>query len=445
MSNTELSEFFSLVSKEKNETLEKLKTKINNPESDLANLFEQLEDAHKETTKVSIEVSDEKILTEEDQNRLEVFSNLVDSMNTPIEPTVEPEPIIEPEEPVDETEKITAFEELFKKFAESTPKPEPEPIVEITPVLEDKEEKIPEIYSKAIADPVELLTGKTVERTGNIIHDIVSTLDDLNSKTEVKEEVDQIAALRGEFDKFRNHIQQHISHQDHSGAGSGEVRLEFLDDVNTTGQEDGDVLTYNATTGKYELKSSTSTVSAGQLLEETDGDNIVFTATDASGSDGGDDVLLESGVGGSRDIDQTVLQILTTDIIPQQGGKLNLGSPTKRFQNIYLEAETIDLDGATITSDGSGTITISADGVTLPTGSKDAEGFILARTISEASGATFKLVSLFTQASGLTTAATQFKFNARKSNTAVYTDAGHVFTLSNGDARSDSAVDLFQF
>ena len=248
MSNSELSEFFSLVSKEKNDNKARLKTQIENPKSDLGSLFEQLEDAHKETTKVSIEVSDEKILTEEDQNRLEVFSNLVDSMNTSIEPTVEPESIIESEEPVDETEKITAFEELFKKFAEPTPKPEPEPIVETTPV---PEEKISEIYSKAIADPVELLTGKTVERTGNIIHDIVSTLDDLNSKTEVKEEVDQIAALRGEFDKFRNHIQQHISHQDHSGAGSGEVRLEFLDDVNTTGQEDGDVLTYNATTGKY--------------------------------------------------------------------------------------------------------------------------------------------------------------------------------------------------
>ena len=110
-----------------------------------------------------------------------------------------------------------------------------------------------------------------------------------------------------------------------------------------------------------------------------------------------------------------------------------------------MGAETVDIGGATISSDGGGVITISADGVTLPTGSKDAEGYILARTISESSGATFKIVKLFTQASGLTTAATEFKFNARKSNTAVYTDAGHVFTLSNGTARSDSAVDLFQF
>ena len=43
MSNTELSEFFSLVSKEKNENLEQLKNKIKNPKSDLSNLFKQLE------------------------------------------------------------------------------------------------------------------------------------------------------------------------------------------------------------------------------------------------------------------------------------------------------------------------------------------------------------------------------------------------------------------
>ena len=39
----------------------------------------------------------------------------------------------------------------------------------------------------------------------------------------------------------------------------------------------------------------------------------------------------------------------------------------------------------------------------------------------------------------------KFKFNARKSNTAVYTDAGHVFTLSDGTARDDTGMDLFQF
>ena len=68
----------------------------------------------------------------------------------------------------------------------------------------------------------------------------------------------------------------------------------------------------------------------------------------------------------------------------------------------------------------------------------------LARITAD-SGQTFKIVKLFTQASGLSTAAAEFKFNAELSNVAVYTEAGHTFTLSNGDARSDAGSDIFQF
>ena len=50
-----------------------IKEDIKNPESDLSNLFKQLETAHKETEKISEELSEEKILTEGDQNKLEVF------------------------------------------------------------------------------------------------------------------------------------------------------------------------------------------------------------------------------------------------------------------------------------------------------------------------------------------------------------------------------------
>ena len=82
MANTELSEFFNLVSQEKNENKARLKEQISNPKSDIANLFKQLESAHKEVTKISDEPSDEKILTEEDQNKLEVFSDLVTPFNS---------------------------------------------------------------------------------------------------------------------------------------------------------------------------------------------------------------------------------------------------------------------------------------------------------------------------------------------------------------------------
>ena len=164
----------------------------------------------------------------------------------------------------------------------------------------------------------------------------------------------------------------------------------------------------------------------------------------AADTDEGDDILLESGVDGGRDFDHNILQSLTSDIIPHATATFDLGSDTHRFRNLYLESDTVDIGGALISSDGSGTITISADGVTLPTGSKDADGFALARTTAD-TGQTFKIVKLYTQASGLSTAAAEFKFNAELANKAVYTEAGHVFTLSNGDARSDAGVELFQF
>jgi hypothetical protein len=292
---------------------------------------------------------------------------------------------------------------------------------------------------------------KTVEATQELITNVIANLDDMKSKTEVEEQLSEIGIIRKEFDNFRSLVSQQIASTKMSGAGSGEVRLEFLDDVSTTGQEDGDVLTYNSSTSKYELKSTTSTVGAGQLLEETDGSNIVFSGTDASGSDEGDDVLLESGVSGSRDIDQNVLQVLTTDIIPQQGGKFNLGSETHRFKNIFLEANTIDLDGATISSDGSGQITISADGATLPAGSKDTDGKELVTAVAQTSTSSVltaqptKSVSLFTQSSGLTTAAATFTFAKTLSRRSVYTNSGHTFLLSSGESRTDASVELFEF
>ena len=108
---TDLSEFFNELSKEKVKVKKELQDKLENPTSDLSNLFTKLENALSETKKISEtpfiqEITEEKILSLDDQNKLEVFSNLVDSLNTPIEP-------VEVEEEVDET------------FIEPIPWPEP--------------------------------------------------------------------------------------------------------------------------------------------------------------------------------------------------------------------------------------------------------------------------------------------------------------------------------
>lgn len=459
----DLSEFFSVLSKEKKETRQKLKEQIANPESGLSNLFQQLEEVHKETQKVSEEIPDNKNLpirglSPDDQNKLEAFSSLMNSVDISLQESQEETPkIIEPPIAVEvfnnnsekETDKLEAFSKLFGELDKVEEKQEPQKelviegeVSDAVSVLSGKLNLIPEDINELTKPQI------VAQETNDIISDVISNLDVMEEKTEVKKEVNQITSIRAEFEKFKTHIQQHISNQGFSGGGSGETQLKYLDDVSTTGQEDGDVLTYNSSTGKYELKSSTSTASS--LLDQ-DGSNVVLNATDSSGTSEGDDILLEIGVGGSKDVEQSILQELTSNIIPKHGGTIDLGSPTKRFKNIYLEADTIDLDGATIKSDGSGEISISADGATFPVGSKDATGKVLlaATSISETSGALTlqvpRSVPLFTQASGLSTAAINLSFSAIIKNRSVYTNSGHTFLLSNGSDRTDASVELFEF
>ena len=397
---SELSEFFSAVAKEKSENKARLKKEISSEDSDLANLFRELELAHKETPKVSKEEN----LTE-DQNKLESFSDIA-YLNTPKEP-VEPVEVVEPEppietvfmEPVDETEKITAFEELFKN------------------------------------EEIESIIGYEDESENDYIKEVVTQI---SAQKDVHEKpITDFESLQKEFINFKHKVIEQLS----TLGGGGAININDMEDLVTSGREDGDSIVYSSSTNKY--THSSASVSSNLSLEDSIDGNLLLNGTDADSSNAGDDFTQESGVDGGKDLDQSVLQALTTNIVPQASATYDLGSDTHRFRNLYLESNTVDIGGALISSDGSGIITISADGVTLPTGSKDADGFELARTAVD--GQTFKTVKLFTQASGLTTAAASFKFNAELANKAVYTEAGHVFTLSNGDARTDKGVDLFQF
>ena len=423
---SDLSEFFSVVAKEKSENRKKLEntiavlenekvpedTPINISEdtlepqiirSDLANLFKNLETALLETKEESVISSDEQI-------RLDEFSKLVTSFNSSTPPPIKKVEIIDTVDTASEEEKSES-----EKLQD-----------ELEPIIGYEDETEEELIEAPKDDYIK------------------SAVTQISAQADVFEKpITEFESLQKEFINFKHKVVEQLS----TLGGGGAVKINDMDDLDTSGREDGDSLIYNSSTDKYTFSSaSTPPDLSNQLsLEDSIDGNLLMNGTDSSSTDAGDDFLQESGVNSGRDFDHNLLQELTSHIIPQAGGTYDLGSPNKRFRNLYMGAETVDIGGATISSDGGGVITISADGVTLPTGSKDAEGYILARTISESSGATFKIVKLFTQASGLTTAATEFKFNARKSNTAVYTDAGHVFTLSNGTARSDSAVDLFQF
>ena len=320
MPNTELSEFFSIISKEKNENLEKLKTKIKTPESDLANLFEQLESAHKEVIQISDEPSDEKNLTEEDQNRLDVFSNLVNTLNSTKEILEEVEVVqeIEPEE------------------------------------IEESEEVISEVFEEVV-------------KADNIIDNIVNTLDEMGAKTAVKEEIDQIAALRNDFDNFKNLIQRDIANQKMSGAGSGEVRLEFLDDVDRdTAKVNDKALVYDSTSGKW--KGETFLTGALTDIDIDGGTDIGAALADA------DLFIVDDGAGGTnRKTAASRIKTYVSDVTLTTAAQTNitsLGTLTAlTVDNIVINGTNIghtsDTDALAIDSSGNVTasqnLTVSGD------------------------------------------------------------------------------------
>ena len=145
------------------------------------------------------------------------------------------------------------------------------------------------------------------------------------------------------------------------------------------------------------------------------------------------------------------------NLIPSQDGVFQLGSSSRRWQTLYVAAETIDLGGATISSDSTGSLSISATGATLPTGSKVGTNGIsltgskagtLARPVQNvklfvSDGSTsFSDAQLLAKDGDLT-----LEFNATVEDVPVNTDAQQTFTLSDGTALSANAagITLFQF
>ena len=149
------------------------------------------------------------------------------------------------------------------------------------------------------------------------------------------------------------------------------------------------------------------------------------------------------GGAASEDID---LSEVAQDIIPDANATRNLGSASKRWNKVFLASETVDIGVATISSDGTGTISIAATGATLPQGSKagDNQLAVVSTGSAGAAGQVSRVVPFFSSAGGLSTANTNFEFNAVIDEKFVFTGT-KTFTLANGSALADSDPTLFQF
>ena len=137
---------------------------------------------------------------------------------------------------------------------------------------------------------------------------------------------------------------------------------------------------------------------------------------------------------------------INSDFLPSQTTTYNLGSSARRWNDLFLAGNTIDLAGATISSDGSGAISIAATGAILPKGSKTEDGNELAVMGSQSSGTLsqpVRFVDFFSAADGLSTANATFEFNAEVADRYSFIDSA-TFTLANGNNLTDAGITLFQ-
>jgi hypothetical protein len=148
---------------------------------------------------------------------------------------------------------------------------------------------------------------------------------------------------------------------------------------------------------------------------------------------------------------------ITGNLIPSSDGVYQLGSDSRRWQTAYLSAETLNIGGATVSSDGTGALTIAATGATLPEGSKvSTKNIMLGGKTGKTASRPTQIVPLYYSDGSTTytdaqllakTADKELEFNGTVEDVPVYTEAQQVFTLANGGALADSftGVTLFQF
>ena len=372
-----------------------------------------------------------KVVEKPEEKLLDFFSIIADEKKQTKERVVKSE------------KKIADIEELFSSLKKETKKVKPKKKKELLlePEREIKEEE--QTVSEVLQDELEPIESKE-----GIIDKVTKKLSEMKVANELDKEklktLDSITSLdemKKEFVKFKEVVTKQMG----SIGGGGEVNLARLDDVDTdTALIDKRVLQYDGATGKF---IGTTLETEDLILDGTDasgsnaGDRLVLDGTDSSSSNAGDGVDLQDGTFGAPALD---LSAVDQDILPDATNSRSLGSSTKRWNDLFLSGDTIDLAGATISADGTGTIAISATGATLPAGSKAGTNEL---AVISSSGETLqptRVVPFFTASGGLNTKNTDFEFNSSIDTRMTFTGT-KTFTLASGNRLLDTDTTIFQF
>ena len=340
--------------------------------------------------------------------------------------------------------KIADLEELFSSLKKEKQKTKPKKKKQL--LLEPEEEKQEKVEEKTVSETLQDEL-EPIETEENVIDKVTKKLSEMKVANELDKDklktLDKITSLdemKKEFVKFKDVVTKQMS----SIGGGGEVKLSKLDDIDTdSALVDKRVLQYDGATGKFigtTLETEDLVLNATDASGSDAGDRVVLDGTDSSSSNAGDGIDLQDGTFGAS----TDFSAVDQDIIPDQNNLRNLGSASKRFNDLFLAGDTIDLAGATISSDGTGSISIAATGATLPAGSKAGDNQL---AVVSSSGETLqpaRIVPFFTASGGLDTKNTDFEFNATIETRTTFTGT-KTFTLANGSSLTDTDSTIFQF
>jgi len=185
----------------------------------------------------------------------------------------------------------------------------------------------------------------------------------------------------------------------------------------------------------------TTTASAVPTTNDLEDGEIAVNVTDKKVfvRNGGSIITVANFTADAADID---LGAITQSIIPLNNNAIDLGTSSKRWRDLYLSGNTLNIGGATISSDGTGAISISATGATLPLNSNVLIAGAVTKTIAlaGADGSPVQAVPFFTAAGGIVNENTKLDFKADPDKIVAN------FTLSTGTTLgSEQGSTLFFF
>ena len=186
------------------------------------------------------------------------------------------------------------------------------------------------------------------------------------------------------------------------------------------------------------LKRSTTASAVPTTGDLADGEIAVNITDKKVFMRNGDSIVTVANFNDGSSVD---LSSVGEDILPDATNTRNLGSTDKRWAELYLSGSTINLGGSTISSDGTGTINISATGATLPLNSNVEVSSGNTKTLALAGddGSPVQAVPFFSKAGGLNTQNTKLDFKADPDKVVAQ------FTLANGSQLGSSQGDTLFF